>query len=61
MHFRPVAKEKTNFTFTIQGENIDIVENYKYLGVLLNEHLDFNETTELLSSAAGRALGYHVS
>ncbi len=57
MHFRPVAKVRTNFVFNIDSKTIDIVDHYKYLGILLNEHLDFTETAEMLSSAAARALG----
>ena len=34
--------------------NIEICENYKYLGVILNEFLDFVETANILSEAAGR-------
>ncbi len=57
MHFRPVEREKTDFDFTIDGVTLDIVCQYKYLGILLEEHLDFSKTAEMLAGAAGRALG----
>ncbi len=38
-----------------------IVDKYKYLGIILQEHLDFNVTASVLASAAGRALGAIIS
>ena len=43
--------------FTYENSQIEIVNRYKYLGVLLDDHLDFSTTAELLAGAAGRALG----
>ncbi len=40
---------------------LNIVERYKYLGTILNEHLDFSLTSSVLSGAAGRALGSVIS
>ncbi len=57
VHFRPKAQERTLHNFDINGVALEIVSEYKYLGVLLDEHLDYEKTAELLSSAAGRALG----
>ena len=36
---------------------IEIVDRYKYLGVMLHEHLDYDIIADLLASAAVRALG----
>ena len=36
---------------------LDIVDKYKYLGIVLNYHLDFDITVDVLSCSAGRALG----
>ena len=57
MHFRNKRKQITKYFFTFENSSIEIVNWYKYLGVLLDDHLDFNTTTELLAGAAGRALG----
>ena len=57
MHFRIKGTEKTEFPFNINHVGLEIVESYKYLGILLEEHLDFTRTAELLACAAGRALG----
>lgn len=39
------------------GPTIDVVDNYKYLGVYLDQYLTFGKATTVLSNAAGRALG----
>ncbi len=40
---------------------LNIVDRYKYLGVVLQENLDFKITEEVLAGAAGRALGAIIS
>ena len=57
IHFRKKRNAMTNHEFKLGGATIRNVKEYKYLGVLLNEFMDFNSTAELLSGAAGRALG----
>ena len=43
--------------FTFDGTQLDIVQAYRYLGVILDEHLSFLANAEALSAASGRALG----
>lgn len=57
VHFRPASKTRTNYQFKYNGMVLEIVEQYKYLGIVLNEFLDFKCTAKVLASAAGRALG----
>ncbi len=57
MHFRSKAKPKSTFAFNVNGNLLEFVSDYKYLGTLLNEHLDYTKTAELLANSAGRALG----
>ena len=57
MHFRNKRKQITKYCFTYENSQIEIVNRYKYLGVLLDDYLDFSTTAELLAGAAGRALG----
>ena len=47
VHFRKSKKNKTNFRFYFENDELKIVENYKYLGVIFDEFLDFqlNSTT----------------
>ncbi len=33
------------------------VEKYKYLGVILNEYIEYDTTATILSETVGRALG----
>ncbi len=40
---------------------LKLVDKYKYLGILLQEHLDFNIKASVLASAAGRILGAIIS
>ncbi len=55
VHFRNKRKEKANFQF--DGFSLDIVEKYKYLSNIFNEHLNFKVISTVLVSAAGRAMG----
>ncbi len=43
--------------FKINEACLETVCQYKYLEVLLDEHMDFSKTAELLANSAGRALG----
>ena len=40
-----------------ENKKVEYCEKYKYLGVTLNQNLNFDKTTEELTGAAGRALG----
>ncbi len=59
VHFRNPPKQRTNHVFKLynNGPELECVENYKYLGSFLDEYLTFNKATEVLSTAANRALG----
>ncbi len=59
VHFRNPPKAQTGFKFTLGNTGVDlkVVESYKYLGVVLDQYLTFNNATQILGNAAGRALG----
>ena len=59
VHFRNPPKAQTGFKFTLgnMGTKIELVDCYKYLGIWLDHYLTFSKATEVLSNAAGRALG----
>ncbi len=61
VHFRSKRKRCTEFNFTFDNSPLNVVNKYKYLGVILEEHLDFNLTSSVLANAAGRALGSVIS
>ncbi len=63
VHFRNAPKQRTDFIFKL-GENgniLDTVDSYKYLGVCMDEYLTYKKATEVLSTAAGRALGSMIT
>ena len=57
MHVRNKHTVLTDCDFTLDNTVIEKVNSYKYLGVHLNENVDFSCITHILAEAAGRALG----
>jgi hypothetical protein len=57
IHFRSPKKRVTERVFKVGQHNLNIVKSYKYLGVMLDEHLKFDLNLEIMSSSAHRALG----
>jgi hypothetical protein len=47
--------------FKYGEQNFETVKQYKYLGIILNEHLDYSISASVLSESAGRALGGIIS
>ena len=41
--------------------NLDIVDSYKYVGVIFHEHLDYSIHCDAISKGAGRAIGGIIS
>ena len=44
VHFRPNSFTRSEHVFTCGTSNLNTVDRYKYIGVILHEHLDFNIT-----------------
>ena len=44
--------KRTEFNFHLRDQQIDFCETYKYLGIVLNEHLDYTETALAPSTAS---------
>ena len=57
IHFRKSNKERTTYPFKLGNDNVNITENYKYLGLTLNEYRNYKETSHILAKSASRALG----
>jgi len=58
MHFRKKRTQRTQFAFKYGVNcNIEICTSYKYLGIILDEYLDFDKCSDVLAESAGRALG----
>lgn len=56
IHFRGKNTPQTDFNFSLGNSMIDIVDTYKYLGILLHYTLNYEITADVLSKSAGRAL-----
>ena len=57
MHFRNKSVQRTAYVFKYDGNEIDIVDQYLYLGLLLTEYLDYELMAKNVSKSANRALG----
>jgi hypothetical protein len=61
MHFRKVRQARSQYVFKYGNIDLEVVNKYKYLGIALNEHLNFTVTADILAGAGGRALGSIIS
>ncbi len=50
-----------DYSFYCGDTALKISEKYKYLGLLLTEHLDYNITAKMVAQAASRALGLVIA
>lgn len=57
VHFRGKRKRKTNAVFKYNNVKIDVISEYKYLGVIFDEYLSFEKCSKTLAESGGRALG----
>jgi len=57
IHFRPKSMPISNFIFTLNNDTLETTSTYKYLGIILDEHLTFEENINILSASGTRALG----
>lgn len=61
IHFRKSNVPLTNAKFQFGTCELEKVSHYKYLGVLLDENLNFLQCTKALADSGGRALGAIIS
>ena len=61
VHFRPQSISKTDFVFEFNGNNLNIVSQYNYLGLLLTEFLSYDEMAKAVAKSASRSLGLLIS
>ena len=57
IHFRKTKIPPTNTNFYLGKNIIERAQEYKYLGLTINEHLNYQISTEILARSAGKALG----
>ncbi len=58
VQFRNPSVMISDFIFNVNGNVVSYASQYKYLGLVLSEHLDFNITAKTVAQSAGRASGY---
>ena len=61
IHFRKQNTVQIEHHFTMHNEKLNKVPTYKYVGVILDEHLNFEQCILALSDSAGRALGATIN
>ena len=57
VHFRPKSLQRSSVEFNFGQIMLSYTENYKYLGLTLDEHMTFDDAVGSLAQSAGRALG----
>ena len=61
VHFRPNSVSRTSSELKYGANSILITDKYTYLGITLNEFLDFTITAKTVAQSAGRALGLLIA
>ena len=61
MHFRNARKKQSEFKFSFGNLTLQYTNTYKYLGLLLDQHLSFNDCIRTLADSGSRALGSVIS
>ena len=61
VHFRPKNAIKTDYVFKYGATALEMISEYKYLGIILDEHLTFVSCSKTLADSGGRALGAVIS
>ncbi len=61
VHFRTQCHSRTQYVFKYGDYDIILVPLYKYLGLVLNEHLDYQLMAKVVAKSANRALGFLIA
>ena len=61
MHFRRKGVTRARGVFKIEGEEIQLVTSYKYLGCVIDEYLQMKGMVEVRAKAGYKALGLWMS
>ena len=57
MHYRPLNRDPSTYNFRLGNHHLDIVDTYKYLGIVMHYSLNYEFTAEVLAKSGSRALG----
>jgi hypothetical protein len=61
MHFRKKGTERSKVKHELAKNKLLFVDKYKYLGVILDEFLEFKINEEILAGSGSRALGVIIA
>ena len=61
VHFRPHSVVKIDFNFECLDSTIQVIEQYKYMGLMLNEYIDKGAIAKSVAKSANRALGLLIA
>ena len=61
VHFRPQSIPKSEFVYKCGDDCIQYCSDHKYLGLVLNEFLDYKSTAKSVALSANRALGLVIA
>ena len=61
VHYRPESTERSSVKFNCCSANVEIVDKYVYLGLTIQEHMDWNIMAKVVAQSANRALGLLIA
>ncbi len=61
VHFRTPSDNRSKNVFTCCNRNIEMINMYKYLGLIITEHLDYHITAKMVAQSASRELGLVIA
>ena len=61
VHFRAVSRVRTEFNFMCGNSSLELVDQYKDLGIVFTEHLNLMQMSKIVAQSASRALGLLIS
>ena len=61
LHVRAASAPRTEYNFVCGNSPLERTDQYKYLGVIFTEHLDFMQMSKVVAQSASRALGLLIS
>ena len=56
IHFRNASHPRTEYNFHCGQSHVDIIDQYKYLGVVFTEHLDFMQMSKTVAQSARKEI-----
>ncbi len=57
VHFRQKSLKRSSVVFSLGSIVLTFTDRYKYLGLMLDEHMTFKDGVNVIAQSAGRALG----